>query len=495
MKRSYLFLSLLGVLALSACGQTQGVPEEDNTHEGNENDNTPVEETPSGDEEEIVTDNFLPENALKSLQGEVGFLSNSVERNMLLAYNNEGWIPETEMTCYDYFYISFKGDTYIKDFYEFFDEKTSHTEEELSDGDHFVWYVENRDNVPYMSQGEIDITNSVVFDEVLCRLGTNQHMYYDDYFVNPFDDVSRYNFVKDEETGYYVCTSSAIANKVVNSLYFYEIMFFTAEQVAIEVKDDGEVVVHATTDRSITEDNLVGLSYNFKYSGAFEVVSAEDYDINQAKYLETDDSKALKAELDRFNSMDYIDISIESSVEGWNGMEYVLARPEKQMPYLYPKGYDFGYYENVNDEGFIYRFDLVDGKAVSQDGFFTYPRPEGTYYFSDITSISSCFDYMAPEVFEYVDNEDGTGYYQTIDTSLRSVSAEELAPCVEFKFDFESISTISRISFPGDGSMQLYCKITSMSGGDITSNSYTITYKEGDASDITFDTSIFNLEA
>ena len=197
MKKSLLIFSILGVLTFTSCstGTTQDPPitvdDDDKTE-----DETPV--TP-------VEDNYLPEDVLAKLQAEeIGFHAPSVARDMYLVYSSATgeWRDEPHLVYYDDFYVSYKDGVYIKNFVEFFDEKTTHTEEDVEEGlgDRYVWYVQKgEDNHPYMTEGEVDITNEIVFDEVLCRLGTNQHLYFDDLFANPFADVSRYNFEKDSE--------------------------------------------------------------------------------------------------------------------------------------------------------------------------------------------------------------------------------------------------------------------------------------------------------
>ena len=197
MKKSLLIFSILGVLTFTSCstGTTQDPPvtvdDDDKT-----DDETPV--TP-------VEDNYLPEDVLAKLQAEeIGFHAPSVARDMYLVYSSATgeWKDEPHLVYYDDFYVSYKDGVYIKNFVEFFDEKTTHTEEDVEEGlgDRYVWYVQKgEDNHPYMTEGKVDITNEIVFDEVLCRLGTNQHLYFDDLFANPFADVSRYNFEKDSE--------------------------------------------------------------------------------------------------------------------------------------------------------------------------------------------------------------------------------------------------------------------------------------------------------
>ena len=485
MKKSLLIFSILGVLTFTSCstGTTENPPvtvdDDDKTE-----DETPV--TP-------VEDNYLPEDVLAKLQAEeIGFHAPSVARDMYLVYSSATgeWRDEPHLVYYDDFYVSYKDGLYIKNFVEFFDEKTTHTEEDVEEGlgDRYVWYVQKgEDNHPYMTEGEVDITNEIVFDEVLCRLGTNQHLYFDDLFANPFADVSRYNFEKDSE-GRYVCTSQAIANAIVNSFYYYETMSFSASSVYITIGANDEITIHAETERSRTEDNMVSYAYNYKYTGDFVVTTAEDYDVESFKYEETAENKLLGDKFSELSAAEYLKVDITSSQAGWDGMEYVLVKKEGEMPYLYPVGLEFGYYENASDDNIIYRFNVTDGVAVAGDQYI-YPRPEGSYYFVDIEAISASFDLIAHEIFNY-DKENG--YYTVADSSLTAEVAKELAPNPEFKFDFESVTT-NRITLMEDGSMQVYNRFTDMSSGTPTRFEYTITYSIGDGSEITFNTDMFKL--
>ena len=502
MNRKYLFLSLLGVLALAGCA-TQNTPQP-TEDENKQTENEDETKTPTTTEEEDETsdpkpsaeeDVYLPEDVLKKIQGEVGFHAPSVKRDMFLVYTNGEWKPEITMTCYDDFYVSYKENAYVKDFVEYFDDKTTHTPEDLEEGlgDRYLWYVEKgEDNRPYITFGDVNIMNQLVFEEALCRLGTDQHMYFDDLFENPFNTVSRYNFVKDEE-GHYVCNSTAIANNIVNSLYFYETMAFTAESVYIDVAQDGGITLHASTERSVSEGSMITNAFNYKYEADFTLTEYKSANLDENLYKETEDNKKLGEALDKFEAMDFVKISIESSQEGWDGQEYLLVREDNKMPYLYPLGMEVGYYEDQTDDNIIHWFNVVDGVAVGGD-MYLYSQPEGQYYFVDIEAISANFQGVAHEVYELVVDQGGN-YYQTIDRGLRKSSAEELAPNPEFKFDFESITSINRIFLEEDGSMRIYNKFTDMSSGTPTPYEYTITYSEGSAEDITFDTSLFNVAA
>lgn len=108
--------------------------------------------------------------------------------------------------------------------------------------------------------------------------------------------------------------------------------------------------------RAVSENSQVVYNYNYKYSGTFTIVDPVRPNLEENLYTANEDTDKLKERLNALNTEPYLNIKIESSVEGWDGMEYFLSREEGKEVFLYPKGYDFGYYENSSDENVIYRF-------------------------------------------------------------------------------------------------------------------------------------------
>lgn len=98
------------------------------------------------------------------------------------------------------------------------------------------------------------------------------------------------------------------------------------------------------------------MSITIIYSGTFTIVDPVRPNLEENLYTANEDTDKLKERLNALNTEPYLNIKIESSVEGWDGMEYFLSREEGKEVFLYPKGYDFGYYENSSDENVIYRF-------------------------------------------------------------------------------------------------------------------------------------------
>ena len=119
---------------------------------------------------------------------------------------------------------------------------------------------------------------------------------------------------------------------------------------------------------------------------------------------------------------------------------------------------------------------------------YTYPRPEGTYAFSDIESIRACFTNIAHEIFTLTED----GYYEAIYGALDSQVAIELALNPEFKFDFKNVTTC-RITLLDDGKMEVMALFIDFLSGSPVTNTYTITYKIVDGSEIDFYTSTFAL--